>query len=105
MENLTQLQWAKSIKSDKKAFIIDVRTPQECLSGIIENAKNIDIMNTDKFFTEIEKLDKTATYYIYCHSGGRSHQACVIMEQHGFQNAYNLMGGIMEWEDEVMLPD
>ena len=105
MENLTQLQWSKSIKSDENAVIIDVRTSQECCSGIIENAKTIDIMDTERFLSEIEKLDKNKNYYIYCHSGGRSYQACAIMEQHDFQNVANLMGGIMEWQDRTVLPD
>lgn len=105
MENITQLEWAKSIKSDEKAVILDVRTPEEYFSGIIENAQNIDIMDTEKFLSEIEKLDKSKVYYIYCHSGGRSYQACAVMEQKGFQSTFNLMGGIMEWQDEVVIPD
>lgn len=105
MQNLTQDQWATAVKSDENAVIVDVRTPQEYASGIIEKAQTIDIMETERFLSEIEKWDKSKNYYIYCHSGGRSYQACAIMEQHGFQNTNNLMGGIMEWENEVVLPD
>ena len=105
MQNLTQLQWAKSIKSDENSVILDVRTPGECCSGIIENSLNIDIMDASNFFSEIEKLDKSKSYYIYCHSGARSYQACLMMEQHDFQHVFNLMGGIMEWQEEVVFPD
>ena len=45
----------------------------------------------------IQKLDKNKNYYVYCHSGVRSVQACQIMKSFGFENLYNLLGGISEW--------
>ncbi|MGB7395998.1 MAG: rhodanese-like domain-containing protein, partial [Pricia sp.] len=36
-----------------------------------------------------------------CRSGNRSGQACAIMKNAGFKNAYNLEGGFMNWEGEV----
>ena len=45
----------------------------------------------------IQKLDKNKNYYVYCHSGIRSVQACQIMKSFGFENLYNLLGGISEW--------
>jgi len=50
-------------------------------------------------------LDKTKKYYVYCRSGGRSGQACNIMQQMGFGNTYNLIGGIMEWEGPIVMPE
>ena len=48
------------------------------------------------------ELDKSKNYYVYCRSGGRSAQACAVMTQMcGFENAYNLLGGFMNWEGEV----
>ena len=41
--------------------------------------------------------DKSKNYYVYCHSGVRSVQACQIMKTFGFNNLYNLLGGISEW--------
>ena len=102
MEDLTQEEWASQLESDDKAVILDVRTDAEVAEGIIPNAIHIDIYKGQEFISEIEDLDKTKNYYVYCRSGNRSGQACKIMEQLGFENAYNLEGGIIEWEGDVV---
>jgi rhodanese-related sulfurtransferase len=66
----------------------------------VANAINIDIHLGQGFVTEIESLDKTKNYYVYCRSGMRSAKACEIMNELGFENAYNLVGGILEWEEK-----
>jgi len=38
---------------------------------------------------------------VYCKAGGRSAQACAIMNQLGFKNAYNLVGGFSQWQGKV----
>lgn len=101
MKNLTQDQWAESLKNDENAQIIDVRTEEEYIEGYIPGSKNLDIHGGQEFIDEVDKLDKSKSYYVYCRSGARSAQACAIMNQQGFDNAYNLMGGITEWEGEI----
>ena len=101
MKNLTQDQWANEVNQDNDAVILDVRTEEEFIEGYIPNAKNIDIYKGQGFLDEIEKLDKSKNYYVYCRSGARSAQACALMQQHGFENAYNLMGGITDWDGEI----
>lgn len=101
MKNLTQEQWSKEVSEDKNAVILDVRTEEEFIEGYIPNAKNIDIYKGQGFLDEVEKLDKSKNYYVYCRSGARSAQACALMKQQGFENAYNLMGGITDWEGEI----
>ncbi|MDO6492752.1 MAG: rhodanese-like domain-containing protein [Cellulophaga sp.] len=99
--DLTQQEWSAKMAEDANAFILDVRTEDEIAEGIIPNAVNIDIYKGQGFIDELEKLDKTKTYYVYCRSGNRSGQACAIMNSIGFENAYNLEGGFMNWEGEV----
>jgi rhodanese-related sulfurtransferase len=50
-------------------------------------------------------LDKSKNYYVYCRSGARSEQACHLMSQMGFENTFNLLGGIMQWQGEVVSPE
>ena len=101
MKNLTQEQWSKEVSEDENSVILDVRTEEEFLEGYIPTAKNIDIYKGQGFLDEIEKLDKSKNYYVYCRSGARSAQACALMNQQGFENAYNLMGGITDWDGEI----
>ncbi|MDD2673260.1 rhodanese-like domain-containing protein [Flavobacterium petrolei] len=102
--NLTQEDWVSQFEADENAVILDVRTEDEFNEGFIANAINIDIHRGQDFVNEIEALDKSKNYYVYCRSGMRSAKACEIMNQLGFENAYNLIGGITEWEGEVVEP-
>ncbi|WP_452223616.1 rhodanese-like domain-containing protein [Lacinutrix chionoecetis] len=97
MADLTQEQWAQQLEADDNALILDVRTEEEVEEGYIPNAKNLNIFKGQAFIYELEALDKDRNYYVYCKSGGRSGQACAIMNQMGFKNAYNLLGGFSEW--------
>jgi rhodanese-related sulfurtransferase len=101
MADLSQEEWSVQFENDENAFLLDVRTPEEVEEGYIPNATNIDIYLGQEFVDELEKLDKSKNYYVYCRSGQRSGQACAIMNKLGFENAYNLEGGFMNWEGEV----
>lgn len=101
MKNLTQEQWKEGIKNDDNAYILDVRTEEEYIEGFIPNSTNLDIYKGQGFLDEVEKLDKSKNYYVYCRSGARSAQACALMNQQGIDNAYNLMGGITEWDGDI----
>jgi len=101
MSDLSQQQWAKELLQDDDAIIIDVRTEIEAEEGIIPNAIIADIYQTHEFMSQIQAMDKSKTFYIYCRSGGRSAQACAIMNQLGFSNTKNLLGGFTQWTGEV----
>ena len=102
MADLSQEEWAEQLENDDNAVILDVRTQEEMEEGYIPEAINIDIYLGQEFLDEIGELDKSKNYYVYCRSGNRSRQACVLMNQLGIANAYNLEGGIIEWEGEVI---
>ena len=99
--NLSQQDWISQLEADTNAVILDVRTDDECNEGIIPGAILNDIYKGPAFIYRLEELDKTKNYYVYCKAGGRSAQACSIMNQMGFKNTYNLEEGFMNWEGEV----
>jgi rhodanese-related sulfurtransferase len=101
--DLSQNEWTVQLEADDNAVILDVRTEEECLDGIIPGAINIDIYKGQGFIYKLEELDKTKNYYVYCKVGGRSGQACSIMNELGFEHTYNLLGGFMNWEGETTL--
>lgn len=90
---------------DVNCQILDVRSPEECAAGIVSNAKMINIMDPELFQSEIEKLDKTKSYLVYCRSGNRSGKACQIMDSLGFTSTYNLAGGMLAWEGSLSVLD
>lgn len=97
MADLLQEEWVDKLGQDNNAVIMDVRTPEEMEQGQIADAINLNIYLGHEFLEELKKLDKSKNYYVYCRSGQRSRQACAIMNSIGISNAYNLMGGIIEW--------
>ncbi len=99
--DLSQEEWTEQLNKDDNAVILDVRTPEEVEEGYIPNATHVDIYLGQGFIDEIEKLDKTKNYYVYCRSGNRSGQACAILNSIGIENAFNLEGGFMSWEGET----
>lgn len=103
--DLTREQWQSQLNEDNDAVILDVRTDEEWQEGMIPNAQHIDIYQQQEFLDKVNSLDKLKSYYVYCRSGGRSGQACAIMNQLGFANTYNLLGGMMKWDGEVVRPD
>jgi len=101
MENLSQQDWKEKLAQSENKVILDVRTPEECEEGIIPGAIKLDIFDAENFKSEIEKMDKDKSYFIYCRSGNRSGQACGFMQSIGFNQTYNLLGGMMEWQGEI----
>ena len=98
MADLSQQDWTSHLENDVNAIIIDVRTQEEVNEGYIPNAIHLDIHKGQEFIDALKKLDTDKTYFVYCRSGARSGQACSIMNQLGFDKAYNLMGGFSNWK-------
>ena len=102
MSDLNQELWTSQLQNDTNGVVLDVRTESEVAEGFIPNAIHINIYKGQGFIDDIEKLDKTKNYYVYCRSGNRSGQACSVMNQLGFDNAYNLVGGILDWTGDIV---
>ena len=88
--------FAKKI-SDTSIVLLDVRTPAEFAAGHIAGATNIDF-ESGTFESDIQKLDKSKSYAVYCRSGNRSGQATALMAKDGFKTIFNLDGGLINWQ-------
>ena len=98
--DLDQKDWKNQLDSD--SVIIDVRTPDEFEISRIPDSINIDFNNPVFFMQEIQKLNKNVSYYIYCRTGVRSANSCLLMKELGFDRTHNLLGGIVEWSGETI---
>jgi rhodanese-related sulfurtransferase len=84
-------------KNNRNFVILDVRTPAEFKDGHIEGAINIDY-HAPSFKEELNGLDKTKVYLIYCRTARRSRAALEMMRELGFQEVYHMLGGIVGWQ-------
>lgn len=90
-----------SLVKDTNNVVIDVRTPGEVAEGYIPGTTLFYDYNDSNFKSNIEKLDKTKGYVVYCRSGGRSSKAAELLQQKGIKKVYNLDGGISNWSGEL----
>ena len=90
---------AQELIKDKDVVIIDVRTPEEFEKGHLEGATMINFFGAD-FDQKIAELPKDQEYLVYCHSGNRSGKAVKKMEDAGFTNAHNMLGGWSAWSQK-----
>lgn len=86
-------------ESDSSLEIIDVRTKKEYASGKIKGSINMDV-RSPSFKDDVNRLDKSRKYLVYCRTGVRSKKAQQIMKNLGFLDVNNLEGGIIQWVKE-----
>jgi len=81
----------KMIKHAKKhkAYLIDVRTPEEFKVKHIRYAQNIDYKSRD-FIEKIASLDQNKPLYLYCRSGHRSGKAADTLHLLGNKRAISI---------------
>ncbi len=98
-EHISLEEFEKLLEQDKDVVLLDIRTLEEYSNGIIKGAENIDFYST-QFRQNLNFLDKTKTYLIYCRTGSRTSEAINIMENLGFIEVYGLEGGILNWASQ-----
>lgn len=77
--------------------ILDVRTAEEFASGRLDGATNIDFYQPG-FASRLEsELDPDRPVLVYCRSGNRSGQAAQLLAELGFDEIYDLDGGVNAW--------
>jgi rhodanese-related sulfurtransferase len=89
-------EFQKNLADAEKPQLVDVRTPEEYVSGHLDKAININ-WNDANFDAEMEKLNKTTPVYVYCKGGGRSGKAAKKLAEMGFTTIYDLDGGVTSW--------
>ena len=79
----------KNAAVGKDVQLIDLRTNKEYSEGYIDDAIQMDFLDSQKFARQIETLDKNEPIYIYCHSGGRSGRASKLLLEKGFVKVFD----------------
>jgi len=74
--------------------IIDVREMREISQGSVPGAIPLPLATLPARLHELKQSDKIV---VICRSGVRSAHACMFMQEQGFENVFNLRGGVIGW--------
>ena len=74
--------------------VIDVREMKEFTAGTMPGAKAMPMASVP---VRLAELQQDKDLIIICRSGARSAQVCMFLQQQGFDNVFNLRGGLMSW--------
>jgi len=98
MKTITVKELKEKMDAGEDIQVIDVRENHEVEAANF-GAEHIalgDIPESE------DKISKDKQVIIHCRSGKRSANAIAFLEQnHGFENLYNLEGGILAWKAEI----
>ena len=90
-------QTARDLVTCGRAQWLDCRYEMEHAERRIPGAL---LLPLDRLRADIDLLDRTQTYIVYCRSGRRSICAAYLLRERGFK-AYSLSGGIQSWPYET----
>lgn len=87
---------ATRLINHQNAVVLDVREDSEFYAGHIPHSVHVPLGQLAKH-AELEKY-KNRPVIAICRSGMRSGRACGVLRKNGFEQVYNLAGGITAWE-------
>lgn len=96
-------EWEFILKNDGEAVVIDTRNWYETQVGKFKKALDLNIHEFNEFPEKIRSLDipKDKKILIYCTGGIRCEKAILEMNKQGYQNVYQLEGGILKYFEDV----
>jgi len=99
MTNITNEEVKQRLDAGEQLNLIDVREPHENAEFNI-GGKLVPIGNIQSM--QIEDLEdlKNEEVILYCRSGNRSGISATILDQLGFTNTKNLVGGMLGWQEK-----
>lgn len=99
MNVVTAQELAERLKDERGLRLVDVREKQEWDLCRIPEA---ELLPLSQFAgTAMEILNPEEEIVVYCHHGMRSERAGLFLEQNGYANVSNLIGGIDAWSLQV----
>lgn len=84
------------LDANERIVLLDVRQPEEHAEENIPNSILIPLGELPARIAELEP-HRNDEIIVYCRSGNRSGQACMLLQMLGFANPVNLHGGMLAW--------
>jgi rhodanese-related sulfurtransferase len=92
---VTELKQLMDSKADFQ--LIDVREPHEADIAEIGG----ELIPMGEVMTNLDRISKDKQVIVHCRSGARSGTIAKALESQGYNNVYNLKGGILAWANEI----
>lgn len=86
------------MNQDADYILVDCREQDEWDQGHLPGAKFLPLSQWEKVSSVLDQ-DKNKKIILQCRSGKRSFNAAMNLMDRGFEDLYNLEGGIMAWSD------
>jgi hydroxyacylglutathione hydrolase len=94
-ERITAATLAERLATPQPPVILDVRTVREWQEKRIEGSRNTPLNHLEERLADVPR-DREVV--VHCASGYRSSIAASLLEQHGFTQIADLVGGFAAWE-------
>jgi rhodanese-related sulfurtransferase len=88
---------ATQLINHKDAVVVDVRESNELADGRILDSVHVPLGQLKDSLNKLEK-HKGRPVITVCRTGSRSGTASAALVKNGFEEVYNLKGGIMAWQ-------
>lgn len=98
-QDISADQLKTMIDTDKNLLVVDVREKEEYDAGHIAGSM---LLATSEFSSRVGELPKDKKIVLVCASGARSAQAAGYLVQQGYQDVYNLSGGLSAWPYDLV---
>ena len=100
--HLTPSEWHQMMESDPDVVVVDTRNDYETEIGVFEGALDPKIKKFSEFkeFVERDGLPKHKKLLMYCTGGIRCEKAVPDVQRLGYENVYQLQGGILRYLEE-----
>lgn len=90
------------LNSDQEVLLLDVREPEENSFVKIAGSINIPLQQFHQYVLDNKaELMESENLVVYCRMGGRSAHAVDLLRSEGVEQALNLVGGILEYSDQI----
>ncbi len=80
--------------------VLDVREPHEYQVANLEE-QGARLIPLGELPERLVELDRDETFAVHCKTGARSARAVRLLQDAGFEDVYNLKGGITAWSEEI----
>ncbi len=95
IDRVTVRDTLNQLNTQRPPIVLDIRSAGERESGFIPGSLNIPL---NELSARIEELGRAQHIVVHCQGGYRSAIGCSVLQQHGFTELQDLVGGFNAWK-------